>query len=125
MTTRSKYFGRLKGGVSLHCEDAEDTAVRFILLKFGEDTTKAIAWFWKEYHEDGGTGSFTVVPLFSFGSAPRIELCSQQSLATALQSVTLDRDSLVEKAWKEAAEELNVAWPVRLSRYTRKEERAA
>jgi hypothetical protein len=94
MSQRSKYFGRIKGTMTLHCEDVDATGVRFILGRFGEDPTKLINAFWKEYD---GVGGFEVIPLFSYGNAPRSELCTQQSLASALQTVTLEPDSLVEK----------------------------
>jgi hypothetical protein len=35
-----------------------------------------------------------------------------------LQSVTLERGGMVEMKWKELAEEFDVAWPKRLSRYS-------
>jgi hypothetical protein len=105
-----KYFGRVKGGMTLHCEDVEGISVRFILGYFGEDPAKLIAAFWKEQE---GAASFQVVPVFAYGEAPRSELCTQQSLAAALQSVTLERDGIIEKKWKELAEEFDVTWRLR------------
>ena len=107
--TEPKYFGRLKGGISLHCEDVEGTSVRFILGRFGEDPTKLIDAFWKEQ-----TGDFEIVPLFGYGNAPRPELCTARSLAAALQTATIDPGSRTEQQWKRVCEQHNVAWPTRL-----------
>jgi hypothetical protein len=116
--TKTKYFGRVKGGMTLHCEDAESDAVRFILCRHGEDPVKAIAAFWKEYE---GIASFEIIPIFSHGSVPRAALCTQQSLTSALASVTLEANSIIEAKWRKLAEEFNVAWPKRLSRLNKPE----
>ena len=71
-----------------------------------------LAAFWKE---NNGEGDFEVVPLFAYGSAPRLELCTQRSLASALQSVTLDPGSRTEQQWKQVAQALDVQWPTRLT----------
>jgi hypothetical protein len=111
MTKEPKYFDRVKGGMTLHSEDVDDATVRFILCRHGEDPAKAIAQFWHEYE---GAADFTIVPLFSFGGIPRAALCTPQSLASALQSVTLEPNGRVEQAWKRLADDLCVAWPRRL-----------
>jgi hypothetical protein len=109
--SKPKYFERVTGGLVLHTEDVDDARVHCVLCRHGEDPAKAIGQFWAEYE---GVADFTIVPLFSFGGIPRAALCTPQSLASALQSVTLEPNSIVEKRWKELAEKLNVAWPRRL-----------
>ena len=108
--TEPKYFGRVKGGMTLHCEDVEGTSVRFILGRFGEDPTKLIDAFWEEQ-----TGDFEIVPLFSYGAGPRSELCTARSLAVALQTLSVELGGRVEQQWKAACEAHSVAWPKRLT----------
>ncbi len=76
------FFSQIKGGFSVHVEEDGFTGVRFCLARFGEDPDKVLAQFWRE---NSGGGDFELVPLFSYGAAPRAELCSQRSLAAALQ----------------------------------------
>ena len=102
---------QIKGGFSVHVEEDGFTGVRFCLARFGEDPDKVLAQFWRE---NSGGGDFELVPLFSYGAAPRLELCSQRSLASALQSVTIAPGSRTEQQWQAVANQLGVAWPTRL-----------
>jgi hypothetical protein len=81
--------------------------VRFILVRQGEDPDLAIAAFWKEHR-----GHWSVVPLYSYGAAPRSELCTARSLAAALQVATIPTEAT--QKWRAACELHNVAWPRRL-----------
>jgi hypothetical protein len=103
----SEFFKHVNGGFSMHVDGDGDaiTNVRFALARFGEDPARVLKAFWEETQ----SGNFEVVILYAHGSPPRRQLCTQQSLASALQSVTLERDSIVEKQWKELAEHLDVA----------------
>jgi hypothetical protein len=100
------FFSQIKGGFSVHVEEDGFTGVRFCLARFGEDPDKVLAQFWRE---NSGGGDFELVPL-----APRLELCSQRSLASALQSVTIAPGSRTEQQWQAVANQLGVAWPTRL-----------
>ena len=108
----TEYFPHTKGGCTIYVDghDAEIADVRFVLAYFGEDPAKVIAQFWQEHR-----GDFAIVPLFAYGAAPRRELTSQQSLVTALQSVTLEPGSFVEMKWKQLCEQMAVSWPKRLT----------
>ena len=106
----SDYFSQIKGGFSVHVQEHDFEGVRFALARFGEDPSRVIDAFWRE----NNSGDFEIVPLFSYGNAPRAELCTQQSLARALQSVTLEPGSRTEQQWKAVCEHHNVAWPKRL-----------
>ena len=105
------FFSQIKGGFSVHVEEDGFTGVRFCLARFGEDPDKVLAQFWRE---NSGGGDFELVPLFSYGAAPRLELCSQRSLASALQSVTIAPGSRTEQQWQAVANQLGVAWPTRI-----------
>jgi hypothetical protein len=108
----SEFFASVRGALSVYCDNNDGTLTdaRFILARFGEDPDKVIAAFWRE-HADG---RFSIVPLFAYGTAPRTELCSQRSLAAALQTATIEPSSVVEQQWKAVCEAHNVAWPKRL-----------
>ena len=109
----TKFFEHVRGGFSIHVdgEGPYVPAVRFCLARFGEDADRVLKVFWQEV----GAGDFEVVPLFSHGAAPRLELCTQRSLAAALQIVTLEPSSYSEKQWKQVAQALDVQWPARLT----------
>jgi len=106
------FFASVKAAPSFYV-DNDDGALRdcrFILCRFGESADLAIQAFWKEH----GDGNFAVAPLFSHGNAPRKELCTQQSLAAALQSAAIEPGSTIEQQWRAVCEALHVAWPKRL-----------
>lgn len=109
----SNFFEHIRGGFSIHVGNEGDGVpnVRFALGRYGEDADKILAAFWKETN----SADCEVIPLFAYGSPPRLELCTQRSLAAALQSVTIDAGSRTEQMWKAVAEALNVAWPARLT----------
>jgi hypothetical protein len=108
----SDFFGSVRGALSTYCDnnDGALTDARFVLARFGEDPEKVVAAFWRE-HADG---RFSIVPLFAYGTAPRSELCSQRSLAAALQTVTIEPSSVIEQQWQKVCAAHNVAWPKRL-----------
>ena len=108
----TEFFGSVRGALSVYCssDDGQLTDARFVLARFGEDPDKVVAAFWREH----GDGRFAIVPLFAYGAPPRRELCSQKSLAAALQTVTIEPSSVVEQQWKSVCEAHNVAWPKRL-----------
>ena len=107
----TEFFPHTKGGFTIYAggNDVEITDVRFVLAHFGEDAAKVIEQFWKERR-----GDFVLVPVFAYGGVPRRELCTQQSLTSALQTVVLDPGSFVEMKWKKLCQDMNVAWPKRL-----------
>jgi hypothetical protein len=107
----TEFFKHVKGGFTIYVggEDVEIADVRFVLAYFGEDATKVIEAFWQERR-----GEFSIVPLFAYGGVPRRELCTQQSLVGALQTVTLEPGSFTEMKWRKLCAEMNVAWPKRL-----------
>jgi hypothetical protein len=106
------YFGSVRGALSVYCDNNDGllTDARFILARYGEDPDKVIAAFWREHN----SGNFSVIPLFAYGNPPRKELCTKQSLAAALQTVTIDPSSVVEQQWKAVCAAHSVAWPKRL-----------
>lgn len=108
----SNFFEAIRGGFSIYLsQDANSVpSVRFCLARFGEDADRVLKVFWQEV----GQGDFEIVPLFSHGAPPRQELCTQRSLAAALQTVILEPSSYSEMEWKKVAQALDVAWPVRL-----------
>jgi hypothetical protein len=108
-----KFFETIRGGFSLHV-DGEDvyTSTHFALARFGESPDRVLEVFYQE----NPTANFMLVPLFAYGLPPRRELCTQQSLTSALQSVAIEPGSTVEQAWKALAEEFDIAWPRRLQR---------
>jgi hypothetical protein len=109
----STFFEAIRGGFSIYLgPDANNVpSVRFCLARFGEDPDLVLKTFWKEV----GAGDFEIVPLYSHGAAPRLELCSQRSLAAALQTVTPEPSSYAEMQWKQVAQALDVQWPARLT----------
>ena len=109
----TKFFEHIRGGFSIHVEGEGPfvPAVRFCLARHGEDAGLVLKAFWHEV----GQGDFEVVPLFSHGAAPRRELCTQRSLAAALQTVSLEPSSVTEGQWKQVAQALDVQWPTRLT----------
>ena len=106
------FFPSVRSAPSLYVDsdDGALTDARFILCRQGEDAALAIAAFWKEHD----SGNFAVIPLFSYGNPPRKELCTQQSLAAALQSATIEPGSTTEQQWRAVCEHHSVAWPRRL-----------
>jgi hypothetical protein len=105
-------FEHAHGRFTLYVDTDGDhlTDVRFILGMIGEDSELLVQKFWKEE----GEGDFLVIPVFAYGRPPRSHLCTKRSLAAALQSVQLEPGSTVEQRWKILADDLGVAWPVRL-----------
>ena len=57
-----------------------------------------------------------VVPLFAYGEVPRRELCTQESLEAALQTVVIEPGGQIEQKWKLLCEQMHVAWPQRLTK---------
>jgi hypothetical protein len=106
------FFPHTRGSFTLYCGGADDAIsnVRFVLGHFGEDAQLIVEQFWKEHR-----GDYTIVPVFGYGGVPRRELCTQQSLVTALQSVSIEAGGMIEMKWKKLCEELHVAWPKRLT----------
>jgi hypothetical protein len=113
-----KFFDTVRGGFTLHGDSGDQyTSTQFCLARFGESPDRVLEVFYQENPQ----ANYLLVPLFAYGLPPRRELCTQQSLAAALQSVTLERDSIVETKWKQLAEEFDCSWPKRLSRYNKQE----
>lgn len=108
----TEHFQHVRGGFTLYLggDHGDISDCRFVLGHFGEDADKIIKAFWQERR-----GDFVVVPLFCYGAPPRRELCTQQSLAAAVKTLTIEPGGMVEKKWKEVCLHLNVAWPSRLS----------
>lgn len=104
-------FGRVRAVSTMYTPDVEDINPRFVLAIFGEDAALVVQQCSKET-----PGDFLPVPVFAYNAVPRRGLVSQKSLAAALQVVDLEVDSVPWKRWRELAEELDVAWPRRLSR---------
>jgi len=109
----TEHFKHVRGGFTIYVggDDVEIADVRFVLAHFGEDAAKVIESFWKER-----SGDFSIVPLFAYGAVPRRDLCTQQSLAAALQSVAIEPGSFTEMKWRKLCEDMAVAWPKRLTR---------
>jgi hypothetical protein len=109
----TELFQHVKGGFTIYAggSDVEIPDVRFALANFGEDAAKIVERFWRER-----SGDFIIVPLFGYGGVPRRELCTQQSLVDALQSVTIEPGSFTEMKWKELCQQMSVAWPKRLTK---------
>jgi hypothetical protein len=91
----TEFFGSVRGALSVYCSSDEGqlTDARFVLARFGEDQDKVVAAFFHE-HSDA---RFSIVPLFAYGSPPRKELCTKQSLTAALKSA---KSSLTERSNK-------------------------
>jgi hypothetical protein len=108
----AEFFGSVRGALSVYCDnnDGALTDARFVLARFGEDPALVVAQFWREHN----SANFSVIPLFAHGNPPRTELCSQRSLASALQTVTLEASGVVEQQWQQVCAAHNVAWPKRL-----------
>jgi hypothetical protein len=108
----TEFFPHTKGGFTIYAggSDVEITDVRFVLANFGEDAAKVIEQFWKER-----CGDFVLVPVFAYGGVPRRELCTQQSLVAALQTVAFDPNGFVGMKWRKLCQEMNVALPKRLA----------
>src|SRR5207342_2300197 len=89
LVVMTDHFQHVKGGFTIYSggSDVEIPDVRFALANFGEDAAKIVERFWRR------SGDFVVVPLFAYGGVPRRELCTQQSLTAALQSVTIEPGS--------------------------------
>jgi hypothetical protein len=110
MTTH--YFDRVRQAPSTYVDshDGALTDVRMCVARVGEDANKVLDAFWREHRG----GSFSVIPLFAVGNAPRKELCSARSLTSALQTLgELDAGSAIEQQWRAACEAHAVAWPKR------------
>jgi hypothetical protein len=108
----AEFFSSTRGGITLYVDSHDGTLTdcRFVMARFGEDPDKIVATFWREH----GDANFSIVPLFAYGSAPRAELCSQRSLAAAMQSVEIEPGDFIEQQWKAVCAAHNVAWPKRL-----------
>ena len=101
----------MRGSFSIYVGGRDDAIdnVRFVLAFFGEDPTRSSRRFGKSI-----SGDYVVVPLFAYGAVPRRELCTQQSLTAALQTVDIGPGGFTEMKWKKLCEQMNVAWPKRL-----------
>jgi hypothetical protein len=108
----TEFFNSVRGALSVYCDsnDGMLTDARFILARHGEDPDKVVAAFWREHN----SGNFAVIPLFAYGNPPRKELCSQRSLAAAVQTAAIEPGGVVEQQWKSVCEAHDVAWPKRL-----------
>jgi hypothetical protein len=106
----TEYFDRLRGGTTLYFGSEGISDVRLILMHYGEDPIRVIEAFWQERKG----GDFCVVPITAYGSFPRRDLCTQQSLVAALQTATIPLGGVEERKWREACEAHHVAWPKRL-----------
>ena len=106
-----EFFTNTTGGFVLYAAKEGDAvqSCRFALARFGEDAEKVLEQFWDE--QPGG--NFQVVPVFAHGLPPRFPLCTARSIAAALQVVSFEPGSALEKQWREIAERLGVAWPQR------------
>jgi hypothetical protein len=104
----TEFFSSVRGALSVYCssDDGQLTDARFVLARFGEDPDKVVAAFWREH----GDGRFAIVPLFAYGSPPRPELCSRQSLTQALKTARFEENGAAEMAWKAACEAHKVPW---------------
>jgi hypothetical protein len=110
----TELFPHVRGSFSIYVGGRADAIdqVRFVLAFFGEDPAKVVEQFWKEHR----SGDFTVVPLFGYGQqVPRRELCTQESLVDALRTVVIEPGGQIEQKWKLLCEQMNVAWPKRLT----------
>ena len=54
----------------------------FALMRHGEDPELVLKTFWEEHL----SGDFLICPLTAYGEAPRIGLCTKQSLTDALRT---------------------------------------
>jgi hypothetical protein len=104
----TEYFSHLRGGTTTYVPSDGNsiTAIRHLLMFFGEDVNLAIAQFWKEH-----SGDFVIVPEVGYGMAPRPELCSKRSLTEALKTASIEPNGETERAWKRACQAHGVAWP--------------
>jgi hypothetical protein len=111
MASDECYFSHTSGGFVLYSAREGDTipGCRFALCRYGEDPQLCLDQFWGEQ----ASGDFQVVLLWSHGLCPRLPLTSQRSLAVALEVVSLERGSALEKQFKELCDRLNVRWPTR------------
>ena len=89
----TEFFSSVRGALSVYCssDDGQLTDARFVLARFGEDQDKVVAAFFHE-HSDA---RFSIVPLFAYGSPPRKELCTKQSLTAALKSAKIEPNGTV------------------------------
>jgi hypothetical protein len=108
----TEFFASVRGALSVYCDNNDGmlTDARFVLARFGECPDKVIEAFWNEHKG----GNFAVIPLFAYGNPPRRELCSQKSLAAALQTATIEPGGAVEQQWRAVCEHHSVGWPKRL-----------
>jgi hypothetical protein len=103
------YFSQARGIGTVYLDREGDylADVRFALARHGEDAGLVVERFWQEQPSSG----YTIVPIFSYGLPPRRPLSTAQSIAAALESVTLEPGSKLEQQWKEVADGLGVPWP--------------
>ena len=108
----TEYFKHVLGGFSLYVdsEDVTLSRVRFCFMRHGEDPDVVLKTFWEEHHN----GDFLVSILTAYGEAPRIGLCTKQSLTDALRTAVIDPGSRTEQLWKGACAIHRVEWPKRL-----------
>jgi hypothetical protein len=112
MASNQSFFGQARsvGTVYLDREGDYLADVRFCLARHGEDASLVIERFWEEQPSSG----FTVVPLFAHGLPPRRQLSTAKSITAALESVSLEPGSMLEKQWREVADGLGAKWPTPL-----------
>ena len=109
----TEYFKHVLGSFSLYVdsEDVSLSRVRFCLMRHGEDPELVLKTFWEEHL----SGDFLICPLIAYGEAPRIGLCTRQSLTDALRTAVIVPGSRTEQLWQSACKLHRVAWPKRLS----------
>jgi hypothetical protein len=95
----SPYFSKVSGGVSV-CQDPDEEryGVRFPIGRQGEDGTLILDAYWREHPQ---TRDLAVIPLFAYGLAPRIGLCTKASLEAVLSlaRATVPPNSTTAQQW--------------------------
>jgi hypothetical protein len=100
------FFSKARGGFTLFVDEHEFSGSdRFIKVRFGEDPDACMAAFYKEHNV-----SYEVAPMVFFGSPPRKELSTKQSLTMALKTAKIPEGSSAEILWKECCAYHKVPW---------------
>ena len=109
----TSYFSKIRSAPTTYVDDNDGALIdsRFVVYRHGEDPGTVVRQFWVEH---GGEGPFDIIPVCSFGNAPRRELCTQKSLVAALQTAEIDPGSVTEMHWRAVVEHHKVHWPKRL-----------
>jgi hypothetical protein len=108
-----EYFNHCRGGFTLYSTKHFDHMVHptFALAYFGEDMQKVVDQFWRETSTNV---DIVVIPVFAFGSPPRRQLTTPESLAAALETIHLQPGNALTMRYQELARDLGVPWPDRL-----------